>query len=418
MGLNNQYGTKPFCNLPQTPQVKDPYIDELRSNFSRKPLLPGMVWVVLLSTVIVLLVGYLQIGKYTVKGFGWIIPMAFAIASIMKTKVVEKTMLLIWLPWMIVIASYQIFATAPNSLHHSLMFLSPIIVGIAISNLSISEYQLENLYHALKYISVCFLVIVSFKTGLLITGKLPTMGSYAADVMTASLLCTVFVARFVLVDRSALKWWMLSICIPIIALTRMAIAVCLSTIPLSFSPVKRKTRLLLSFLIFVMAISLFYTDRMQQRMFFSGKGELKDLFWENPDLKTNSRKYIWDNMKHEVLKKPLWGHGTNTSEFFVSIITFGTVLHPHNDWLRLTYDYGFFGTIIFLICISIQILHLLRSCKNITNTRIKAVFFASASSFMNTILFMFTDNIVLYAAFYGNLQFLLVGMAYAIVRKE
>jgi hypothetical protein len=39
--------------------------------------------------------------------------------------------------------------------------------------------------------------------------------------------------------------------------------------------------------------------------------------------------------------------------------------------------------------------------------------FAGASSFLPFVLLMFTDNVILYAAFFGNLQFTILGLVYA-----
>jgi hypothetical protein len=60
----------------------------------------------------------------------------------------------------------------------------------------------------------------------------------------------------------------------------------------------------------------------------------------------------------------------------------------------------------------LQVLHLIRKGKQ-TSGETRILFFAGASSFIAFTLFMFTDNIVLYAAFFGNFQFALLGLAYA-----
>jgi O-antigen ligase len=108
---------------------------------------------------------------------------------------------------------------------------------------------------------------------------------------------------------------------------------------------------------------------------------------------------------------PWFGHGANASESFVKKLG-GGLTHPHNDWLRLLYDYGYFGTVIFGICVLLQVRHLLKMGKRSFGER-RILFFAAATSFISFSLFMFTDNIILYAAFFGNLQFTIMGMAYA-----
>jgi hypothetical protein len=88
------------------------------------------------------------------------------------------------------------------------------------------------------------------------------------------------------------------------------------------------------------------------------------------------------------------------------------MLHPHNDYLRNRYDYGYIGIFIFLICNIVQLFHSLRKAK-ITEGNIQILFYAGAFAFVPFALLMITDNIILYAAFFGNLQFTILGMAYA-----
>ena len=156
--------------------------------------------------------------------------------------------------------------------------------------------------------------------------------------------------------------------------------------------------------------------RTQEKMFYSGRGTLSELRLDNPDFATSGRSYMWDMMKPQIESEPLFGHGANASELFVSVLT-GGLAHPHNDWLRLLFDYGYLGTLIFAFCLLWQFFHALKRAKN-TSGETRLLFYAGASSFLTFILFMFTDNIILYAAFFGNLQFTILGLAYASLEKE
>jgi O-antigen ligase len=152
-------------------------------------------------------------------------------------------------------------------------------------------------------------------------------------------------------------------------------------------------------------------------MFYSGRGDIRDLKFENPDLFTAGRSRLWDLMTEEIKQKPLWGHGANASENFVLLVTWNTLTHPHNDWLRLLYDYGLIGTSVFAFCLVAQVIHLLKRAKN-TFGESRILLYAGASSFLPFVLLMFTDNIILYAAFFGNLQFTIIGLVYAAQRTQ
>jgi len=196
------------------------------------------------------------------------------------------------------------------------------------------------------------------------------------------------------------------------ALTRTAITVTGMTIPLTFASLKLKKRAIFLTIVAVVGVTIFYTERVQKKMFYSGSGTLQDIRLTNPDFFTAGRSYLWDHMIEEIKAKPIWGHGANASEEFVFSVTWGTLTHPHNDWLRLLYDYGVIGTCIFGFCLVAQVIHLLKRAKR-TFGESRVLLYAGASSFLPFVLLMFTDNIILYAAFFGNLQFTILGLVYA-----
>jgi O-antigen ligase len=121
-------------------------------------------------------------------------------------------------------------------------------------------------------------------------------------------------------------------------------------------------------------------------------------------------------MMEEIKVKPWLGHGTNAQEEFI-FDYLGFYGQPHNDWIRLLFDYGYLGTFMFALCIVLQSVHAWRKAKGTTGeTRI--LFYAGASSFLPFVLLMFTDNIILYVSFFGNLQFTILGLAYASLKTS
>jgi len=291
------------------------------------------------------------------------------------------------------------------------MMICPLWIGMTVSKYDIGEDGFNGLSELYKYMAMALFIVVILKTGMLLTGALPEITGLAPEVMTSSLLCTLFAASYAQGEKKALSWWVALAAIPVVALTRMGILASGASLPLTFAPMKIGRRLALLGVIIAMAISIFYSERVQNKMFFSGEGLLSEIHWDNPNFRNTGRKFIWDAMSFQIDRQPWFGYGANSSEHFVSALT-GGLTHPHNDWLRLRFDYGYFGTVTFGLCLIIQILHILRRTRtSLGHTR--TMFYAGASSFIVFILFMFTDNIILYAAFFGNFQFTLLGLAYA-----
>lgn len=372
--------------------------------------LPFLVWVVILSTFVACIGGTSFLG-YNITGIGWVVPLFFSLLAFVAVRGRVRFPLGIWLPWAGLVIVYLSVAEAPNALQRSVMILCPIIVGMAVSKLRADQEVLEGFDRSLRLFAIGLWAVVILKTGIYLTGRLPDISGLAAEVMTATLLATYFIASHVVVRRQDIVWWAGLAAIPVIAMTRTGMAVAGLTYPLSFAPLRLSRRLALFGIITVLGIALFSTERVQQKMFFSGQGTLADLRLDNPDFQTTGRTTMWDAMVPEIEKKPIFGHGTNATEPLVSFLT-GGLVHPHNDWLRLLYDYGYFGTLIFIWCLIIQVLHALVCAKSSSGTE-KTLFYAGASSFAAFMLFMFTDNVILYAAFFGNLHFTILGLAYA-----
>lgn len=146
-----------------------------------------------------------------------------------------------------------------------------------------------------------------------------------------------------------------------------------------------------------------------------GEGTLKDI-GDEKNLATSGRRYMAEILLVEIANKPWWGHGANASEELILKLSDGQLTHPHNDWLRFLYDYGAVGAGIFLLTMIAQVRHLLKKARH-SKGEARTFFFAAASSFLPFALIMFTDNIVLYAAFYGNIQFTIIGLAYAAEKR-
>lgn len=371
--------------------------------------LPFIIWIVALSTLAASIGG--QFFNYQIAGFGWFVPLILSALILLRKPSGIKFPILIWSPWISLVIIYLIIAKAPNALQRSIMMLCPLAIGAAVSKLKIRENELENFNKLCRYMAVALFAIVIIKGGIIVTGALPGATGMAAEAMTGTLLCAFFASNYVLGRKRELAWWAAFAAIPYIALTRTGIVAAGLTLPSTFAPMKVFRRIVFIVIIVMLAIPVFYSERVQQKMFYSGSGVLVDIHPDNPDLATNGRKVLWEAMGTGIDEKPYLGHGANASEPFVSMLT-GGLTHPHNDWLRLLYDYGYLGATIFALCLIAQVFHTARKAKYATGET-KVLFYAGASTFISFALFMFSDNIILYAAFFGNMQFMILGLAYA-----
>jgi len=373
--------------------------------------LPFIVIFVMISTIVASGFGGVDIFGFSLKGYAWIMQFVLCLLLLFhKPKRISFPWHL-WSPWVCLVLVYLVLSPYENALQRSTMIVCPIIVGAAVSRYSIREAELQQFSKLCEYIALTFYVIIAFKSGILLLGVLPEITGLAAETMTGALLATLFAVRYAYEKRRALFYWAGLSLIPIIALTRTAIAATGLTLPATFAPLNFRKRIIIFIIVAAIGIGIFYTERFQKKMFYSGEGTLADVSLSNPDLGTAGRVWLWELMEQEVTLRPWFGHGANSSEEIVIAIT-DVLKHPHNDWLRLRYDYGYIGTFIFGLCLLIQVFHALKQAGNVGGEN-KIFFYIGASSFLPFVLFMFTDNIILYVSFFGNFQFTILGLAYA-----
>lgn len=381
----------------------------------RHAKLPIIVWIVFTTTSFACAFGGTGFLAYSVAGYAWILCLAVSVMAIPANLDRMSFPVSVWVPWalFVVLSGYMSDYT---NMQRSALILCPIVVGMAASAAKINEKQLLNFGLLVRIFSISLLILAVILTGLLLTGQLPAATGLAPQAITATLLASFFVSGYSFGRVKDLLWWGAIAMLPVLALTRMAIFVTGLSVPFTFSPMKLRMRVVLTAIVAVLGLALFYSPRVQQKMFMTGEGTLKDIGKEKK-LATSGRRYMAEILLLEIAQKPWWGHGANASEELILKLSDGQLTHPHNDWLRFLYDYGIVGTSIFLLTMLLQVRHLLKKARH-SEGEIRTFFYATASSFLPFALIMFTDNIVLYAAFFGNLQFTIIGLAYAAEKRS
>jgi hypothetical protein len=369
--------------------------------------LPFIIWLIMILTIPVL-IGDFTVFGYQITGWGWFIPFVLSILILLNRLTAIKFPVLIWMPWILVVSIYPLFSQYP-SLQRSVQLLCPLVIAMAVSTYRYDEMQIEKFFQIGKYLAIGLVVIVAFKTGIILTGTLPEITGLAPQVMTGMLLCSLFAVRYAYGWKSDIRWWSLLFAIPIVGITRTAIVATGLTLPLTLGPLKMQKRIMILIGIILLGIVIFYTPRVQHKMFYKGTGEMSDVLSE--DFRNTGRYYMWDNMTDEIKKEPWVGHGTGAGERFVRRLTNNTSGYPHNDWLLTMYDYGILGTGVYAITLIAASLHAFHTSRDVSMQQ-KILFLTAASSFIPYMLLMITDNIMVYASFFGNIQFTILGIAY------
>ena len=374
---------------------------------------PGFVLLVLASTLYAG-AGGPGIGGFAGTGVAWIVPFLVAMLCLLRSRPAMVVPLLIWAPGLMVVVGNAVAARERAEIQRSVMFICPMIIALAVAGCRAGPRQLAAFLLACKILAVLIWLAVLLRSSLLFGTALLGWGLGGPGlVMTTALLGALFVVEGVVKRARSFLWWLAMVAIPTLMVTRTGTAVSMLVLPLTAAPMKWRWRIGAIGCGAVLLLGAFMLPKVQEKMFFSGHGELSDLRWDNPDLRTNARSVMWDAMLVDIAERPWFGYGPGAVYAWMQTMDFGGLEHPHNDWLRLLYNYGIVGVAAFLIGSGIQMVHLFQVARRTACVELRILAYAGVTSFVALFLFMMTDNIINYPNFFGNLQFTIIGLVYA-----
>lgn len=386
------------------PPRSSPWPAETASDSHRLPL---FAWVLAGATVLANYGGPGAFG-YNASGLAWVGLLAWAFVMVVQNPTRVSFPVWTWLPWILAVTVFWYQSRFP-SLQRTVQLLCPLMVGAAASTCRLGEEQLLLVLRLIKGLAAVLVAIAVIVTGILVTGSLPLATGLAPQVMTVMLLNCVFAAMYACEHRGALGWWLVLATIPVVALTRTAIVATGLTLPLTLAPLKPGKRLVVLLVIGLAGWGLFYTPRIQGKMFRSGSGEMTDVL--DKDFADSGRFHMWEAMKQGIRQEQWFGHGAGAGELFIRSITSGQAGYPHNDWLLTLFDYGIVGTAALVLSMLAASAHATVHARNKSGAA-RVLLLAGASAFVPFAILMYTDNILVYVSYFGNLHFALLGLGY------
>ncbi len=378
----------------------------------------GFMILIIATAMIPWIFGAYVIFGFKVTGWAWVIPAVAAGLICLRSIGRIAFPVGLWLPWIGILCLYWLLGRHnPNALQSLLQTLSPLAVGCAASIFRLESLQLETIVRWITRLAWIAWILLLVRVPIILTGVLPGHSFMAAEMIGILLLGACYAAFYACGSGRHLYYYLAMLAITAISLTRGPIVAMLSCLPLTPAPFKIRKRVILCVGLVVWTLILFNTDRMQQRMFSSGSGTVKDLYWRNPNFAKTGRSVMWDILWDGVEREPWLGNGWNFHR--ITLLLWGIpTYHPHNDWLKLLYDMGFLGAGLYLITMVLQMSYLARIARQATGAH-QMLAYGAATAFVPYALIMLTDNVILYVQFFGNLHFALIGIIYgALKRKE
>ncbi len=360
--------------------------------------------------------GYVILG-FNVTGWAWVVGMVVSSLVGLRNILHISFPIALWLPWIATLIIYWFLGRHnPNALQSLFQMLSPLAVGCAASVFRPEKPQLEDIIRWITRLAWVACALLLVRMPMILTGVLPGHGFMTAEMIGLLLLGACYVSFYACGSGRHLYHYLAVLAITVASLTRGPIVAMLSCVPLTLAPFKMHKRVILCACVILVSLFLFNSDRVQQRMFYTGGGGLTDLRWNNPNLRTSGRSAMFDVLWPGVKDRPLLGNGFNHHR--VELLNAGFILYlPHNDWLKLIYDVGIVGTGLYLFSMLFQVFWLLRIARESAGA-LRMLAYATATAFVPYSIIMLTDNVILYVQFFGNLHFALIGIVYGALKKE
>lgn len=316
------------------------------------------------------------------------------------------------LPWVLAFATAWILgAEQPAATQTFAQTLCPLVVGCAASSFRVTSGDVAAARRWIRWVPWALWGLAVYRLPSLLRGELLGHGWLTPELCGATLWAAVFVGFVAAGDRAALVRFGAVAALPVVFLVRGPTAAAVLTYPLTPAPLGVRRRLVAVAVVLAVGGAVFASERFQTRMFHSGRGRIEDLRLDNPDLATTGRAVMWAVLARRVDDRPWFGHGVNASRSALTHAGFRQA-HPHNDWLKLAFDCGYVGVACFSFGMLATMAALVRAGRRMRGDD-RALAYGAATGFVPFLALMLTDNVLLYAQFYGNVHFALVGAAFA-----
>ena len=357
-----------------------------------------------------------QIFGFNVSGWLWV-GIIIVAAVLLVTKLPRVSFpVMLWLPWV----GYSLSRIQEWNLlgvQSTVQILLPVLVAASASTVAFSTEVFEIFDRWMRY-SFIGLATLFFMYAL--PWALSDVGNsgWITGGIIALFFQSYFLCSYLLrgYRRFDLICVLIALFIPAILTLRGPILGALALCSFVLAPISHWKRGIIATMVLASGLATFYSPRVQSKMFYTGQGDLTDLRKDNENLNTSGRGGM-AAIVEQGMNDSVWiGHGANSAG--QAVLAAGGQTHEiHNDWLRIRYNSGRVGVIIFVVTLIAQAGLLLRASRS-ASVEGRLLLVSGASCFIPFVIVMFTDNLLVYCQYFTAPHFLLIGYGYAAARES
>jgi O-antigen ligase len=376
------------------------------------PFLPEQMILLWISfTTLLAAAGEISAGGFMFRGWAWAMTLLVCLFYLIpnKGRIAVRCNIWIWLPWVAWMA-YKTDFSQREPFQRFFIFLTPLITMCACSSFRLVTVAM--IQTALKWLSVGSILIYLLAAAQNRSFLAATSWySIAGIAMTFTLLAVAACADLSSSPRKAILWLSVYFLILLLSESRMPVLAVPFIFGFGLNYVSWKKKTLIALAIIAGGLGLFYTGPVQENLFNSGYGTLAQLFSFDPTvLNTSGRLTAWPEFLNGI-EHPWTGDGATSSAEF-GYATFRGWTHPHNEYIRILFDYGIIG----FILLSIPALWLIiglyqQAMRQRNNTSMRWLYSVCVNGFLAMLLLGITGNVLMYISYNGNFLFAVIGCA-------
>jgi O-antigen ligase len=164
----------------------------------------------------------------------------------------------------------------------------------------------------------------------------------------------------------------------------------------------------------LVGLSLLFIPEFRGR-FFAGDeetGSVQQLLGGEAPLSGTGRFEVWPLVWHEAKRHIAFGSGVGEMDKFVPLVWAG-MSKTHNDYLRILFELGVAGLLLFLFAIVAQLLLLRRMIRS-SSGEARRAFIAAYLGLVVLMVVSMTENTIVYGVWYMHPLFAVLGGAYGV----
>jgi O-antigen ligase len=323
-----------------------------------------------------------------------------------------------WAPWFIWYAwvwlSVSWSGADARNIQESVQLTMPLLIGFLATRAIGSREDLALLLTAFRLASIPLFIF-----GLIFALRAADQ-AWLDSHSRATALSAVFIGGVFLADLHQRKvmpivGWIVCLLVTVLTESRMA-TMALLVLPI-FYPCFRYKLLNLAMAGGAAAagVVLFNTRIFQERFFpFTGRGSIQDVL--DGKFISQGRFESWPAILDEAWRRPLLGAGAGSAYEFVPTV-WPDMHYAHNDYLRIGFELGIVGLVLFAMAIVWQMIGLRTRLAN-SDGVLRTAFAAAWLGFFGLLITCISDNTIVYNAFYTDPLFVVLGAAYGVAIAE